>query len=249
MALGLAFATPSRALVRLGAGISTILLIIVMLLTQSRGAFIGLMAGVGPALIVLALKRPVRLLLYAGILALVVNFAVPATVWDRLSGIGKLTSESTIAEADPEGSAEERFEILKIAWRVFVDNPVFGVGLGVYPRENARYDPIMGARDTHNTYLNLAAELGLPGLILWCALVWSVLRYAYRRRKLAAPGELTTQQAWLERAFWGYLAAALVGTYVSLSFPYLILAILWCSATVLAPRAQTPESPDQPVIR
>jgi O-antigen ligase len=238
-ALGLVFARPSRVLVRLGAGISTILLVVVILMTQSRGAFVGLLAGFGPAFIVIALKRPVRLLFSAGVLALVVSLTVPAHVWERMYGLEMLTSESTIAKADPEGSAKERFKILQIAWQIFVDNPVFGIGLGVYPRENARYDPVMGTRDTHNSYLNLAAEVGLPGLALWCALVWSVLRYAYRRRRLAAPGELATQQAWLERGFWGYLVAATVGTYVSLSFPYLILAVLWCSATLLAP-AQTP---------
>jgi O-antigen ligase len=246
MALGLVFATPSRKLVRLGAGISTVLLLVVILLTHSRGALIGLLVGIGPGLLVSALKQPVRVLFYSGILALVVSLAVPANVLDRMAN---LVRASTIEEADQEGSAAQRFEILKIAWKIFADNPVVGVGLGVYPRENARYDPAMGRMDTHNTYMNLAAELGLPGLALWCALAWSVLRYAHRRRRLAAPGELTTQQAWLERAFWGYLAAALVGTYVSLSFPYLILAVLWCSATVLAPQAQVPESTDQSVNR
>jgi O-antigen ligase len=234
MAVGLVFAAPSRKLVRLGAGISTVLLVVVILLTQSRGALIGMLAGIGSGLIVMGLKQPLRVLLYGGILALVVGVTVPANVLVRMSDLTKAT---TIEEADREGSAAERFEILKIAMQMFKDNPVFGVGLGVYPRENARYNPEIGRMDTHNTYMNLAAEVGLPGVTLWCALVWSVLRYAYRRRKLAPPGELTTQQAWLERAFWGYLVAALVGTYVSLSFPYIVLAVLWCSATVLGAKA------------
>jgi O-antigen ligase len=240
MALGFVFATPSRKLVRLGAGLSTVLLVVVMLLTQSRGALVGLLIGVGPGLVVLALRQPFRVLFYAGVLALVVSLAVPTKVFDRMSD---LTSASRIEEADREGSAAERFQILKVAWRMFLDHPVLGVGLGVYPRENARYAPEIGRMDTHNTYMNLAAELGLPGFVLWCALVLSVLRYAYRRRKLAPPGELTTQQAWLERALWGYLVAAFVGTYVSLSFPYLVLAVLWCSATVLG--AQAPGSNDK----
>src|SRR5205807_10034040 len=142
-----------------------------------RGGFIGLVAGMGPALIWLGLKWQGRLLLSAGILALVISLAIPTSVWERLSGIAKLTSVETIAQADPEGSAEQRFEIQKVGWQIFVDNPVFGVGVGAYPLENARYAPALGTRDTHNTYLNLAAEVGLPGLVLWCALVWSVLRY------------------------------------------------------------------------
>src|SRR6266480_7527439 len=66
VALGLMF-KPPWTLVRLGAGISAILLLVVILLTQSRGAIIGLVAGVGPALIWLGLKRPGRLLFSAGI--------------------------------------------------------------------------------------------------------------------------------------------------------------------------------------
>src|SRR6266516_860123 len=200
IALGFMFARPSRALVRLGAGISAILLVVVILLTQSRGAFIGLVAGMGPALIGLGLKRPRRLLLSAGILALVIGLAIPASVWERLAGIEKLTSVSTIAEADPEGSAEQRFAIQKVAWQIFVDNPVFGVGLGAYPEANAAYAPNLGRKDTHDTYLNVAAEVGLPGLVLWCALFVAVLRYAYRSRQLAPPGEQAAGAKGLDRA-------------------------------------------------
>src|SRR6266480_7719450 len=248
VALGFMFSKPSRILVRLGGGISAILLLVVILLTQSRGAFIGLVAGMGPALIWSGLKRPGRLLFFAGILALVIGLAIPASVWERLSGIEKLTSESTIAEADALGSAAQRLAIQKVAWQIFVDNPVFGVGLGAYPLMNARYAPELGISDTHNTYLNLAAELGLPGLVLWCALVLSVLRYAYRSRRLAAPGELATQQAWIERALCAYLVAAVFGSFAKLTFPYLLLAVLWCSATLLASPSPTPNAGEKPLV-
>jgi len=238
IALGFMFSRASRILVRVGAGVSAILLVVVILLTQSRGAFLGLLAGMGPAFIAMGLKRQGRLLFSAGILALVISLVIPASVWERLSGIAKLTDTSTIVQADPEGSAEQRFEIQKVAWQIFADNPVFGVGLGAYPLENARYAPALGRRDTHNTYLNLAAEVGLPGFALWCAFVWSVLRYAYRSRRLAAPGELATQQAWIERALWAYLVAGMFGSYAKLTLPYLMLAVLWCSATLLASPSQ-----------
>lgn len=240
VALTIFFAKPTRRLVQLGAGVTAVLLVVVMFLTQSRGAVIGLIVGMGWGVIRLGLKRPVSLLFFGGVLALAVVLTVPDRVWERLAGIEKLSSTSTIAEADPEGSAGERYEILQTAWRIFVDHPVFGVGFGVYPRANDKYAPALGPRDTHNTYMNLAAEVGLPGLLLWCALVLSVLWYAYRRRKLAQQRQLATSpQAWLERAFWGYLAAAVAGTYVTLSFPYMMLAILWCSATILAKQSQS----------
>ena len=233
MALGCMFARPSRVSVRLGGAISAMLLLLVILLTQSRGAFIGLVVGMGPALFWSGLKRPARLAVSAVIVALVVVQFVPDKVWDRLSGIEKLTDSSTIAQADREGSAAERYEVQKAAWQIFLDHPLFGIGLGAYPYENAKYAPHVGLMDTHNTYLNLAAELGWPGLLLWCTLVLSVLRYARRARRHAPPSELTTQQAWLERALCAYLAAALFGSYSKLTFVYIVIAVLWCSANVV----------------
>jgi O-antigen ligase len=241
IALAIAFSGTSRTAVRFGAGLSAILLLLVILLTQSRGAVIGLVAGMGPAFAGLVMNRPVRAVFAGGVLVLVIGFSVPASVWERLSGVTMLASTSTVAAADPEGSAEQRFAIQKVALQIVLDNPVFGIGLGAYGLENARRAPALGRRDTHNTYLNLAAEVGLPGLALWCALAWSVLRYAYHRRRLAAPGELSSQQAWIERALWAYLVAAVFGSYAALTFPYLVLAVLWCSAILLAPSSADPK--------
>lgn len=244
IALALFTSAHSRSLARLGAGISVILVLVVILLTQSRGAFIGLVIGMGPSLLKLGLKRS-RYLVPVALVGLAIVYAIPEFVWERLSGIEKLTSVQTIAEADPEGSAEQRFEIQKVAWRIFRDNPVYGVGLGAYPKVNALYAPNLGKRDTHNTYLNLAAEVGLPGLLLWLACFGAVLRYAYRRRRQAPPGVSTTQQVWIERALRGYFVAAIFGTYSALSFPYLMLAVLWCSATMLVPLSPPTETPTQ----
>ncbi len=237
IALGVAFALwfsehSWRSFVSLGAAISAIPLLAVILLTQSRGAVIGLAVGMGPAMVLLLIKRR-WLLVPAGLIVLVIGFVTPANVWERLAGIEKLSSVETVAEADPEGSAEQRLEIQKVAWRIFLDNPVFGMGLGAYPQANAMYAPDLGKRDTHNTYLNLAAETGFPGLALWCALFWSVLRHAGRSRRNAGAEALATQQYWIERTLIAYLVAAVVGTYSALTFPYLVLTVLWCSATIL----------------
>jgi O-antigen ligase len=243
VALGMLFSKPPYTLVHLGAAITSILLLVVILLTQSRGAFLGLVAGMAPAALWSVVKRPVRMALLAGVVVLVVGQTVPPSTWERLSGIAQLTSTSTVAQADPEGSAAERFEIQKTGWQIFLDHPISGVGLGAFPDAVARYNPELGKKDTHNTYLNLAAELGLPGLLIWCALVWLVLRRSYRSRQLAGRTNLSIQQAWIERAFWAYLVAGMFGTYARLSFPYLILSVLWCSTSLLNCASATESDP------
>jgi O-antigen ligase len=241
LALGLALAvffnTQERRVVRWCCAASAFLLVTIIFLTQSRGVFIGMCLGMGPPLIGLMWKRPKVI---AGVLALAVVGAlfIPDAVWTRLSGIGKLTSTSTIAQADPEGSANQRWEIQKTAYKIFTDYPVVGVGLGCYPLANNLYSPKLGARDTHNTYLNLAAELGLPGLLLWLALVASVFRYWRRAKSTLAlttddkPG-VSTQGVWIERAIVGFLLAGFFGTYSGITMLYLLLGILWCSASLV----------------
>jgi O-antigen ligase len=278
VALAIVFPEHRRSVVWFGATVSALLLLLLILLTQSRGAFIGLAVGMSTATIRLLLRRP-SLTVPTLLVALLLSFMTPNSVWDRLSGIGQLTSVSNIDEADHEGSAAQRFEIQKVAWQIFIDHPIFGVGMGAYKEVNARYAPFLGRKDTHNTYLNLAAEVGLPGLLLWCALFGSVMRHAYRSRQGADLSEplfsvirhayrtrsakdagsffkalmyyatlrrrnsdrvaLATQQSWIERGLASYLVAGLFGTFSALTFPYLMLAVLWCSASILS-RAPLP---------
>ncbi len=243
IALALAMPKAPRTVVRLGAGISAILLFMVILLTQSRGAFIALMIATAPVLIPMLLKKPHQAI-GAAFVALAIGLTIPANVWERLSSIQKLSNASTLAEADSVGSADERYKILQVGWQIWADHPVFGVGLGGYRPMNARYAPDIGDKDTHNTYLNLAAEIGLPGLLIWCVLIGSVLRYARRsRRRADSDGILATQQLWMERGLVGFLVAGIFGSFAALTFPYLLLAILWCSATQLRNTGQAAEGP------
>jgi len=249
IALGLIFSEPSRSLVRLGSWASVILLFIVIVLTQSRGAMLGLVVATAPGLIPMLRKRP-GILIPIALAAVVVVVAIPEGTWERLSGITKLTSTSTVKQADADGSAAQRLEILGVGWNIFSDHPVLGVGLGAYKSVSAIYAPWLpfgGRMDTHNTYLNLAAEVGLPGLLLWLACFGTVLRYANRCRRLAPPGPLATQHDWIVRALWGYLVAAIFGSYAALTFPYLLLAVLWSSATILSQSSSLQSPNNSPV--
>jgi O-antigen ligase len=242
-ALAIVTRKSERKSVRWGVASCAVGLLTVVVLTQSRGAFLGLVIGFGPPLLARVMKRP-SLAVYVLIAGSIAATFVPDTVWHRLAGISKLTSTETVAQADPEGSAAQRLEVQKTAWRVFVDHPVLGVGLGCYPQANALYSPVLGYRDTHNTYLNLAAELGVPGLLLWLALVASVLRHVRRCRRRTAADTLSVRTVWIERAIIGYLVAGLFGSYSGLTMFYLILGALWCAAT-LAGSARTSAAPER----
>ncbi|MBV8146485.1 MAG: O-antigen ligase family protein [Gammaproteobacteria bacterium] len=206
--------------------------VLIILLTQSRGTFLGLLVGFGPTILSRVRKRPT----VAGPVLVVVVLAavlVPATAWHRFEDITKVTSSETIGEADKYGSAQQRFEILKNAWHIVEDHPLLGVGIGCYNEANAIYSPSLGKRDAHNTYVLLAAEMGFPGLLLWLGLVWSVLAEVRRRWRVLEADVGVIQILWLQRAIVGCLVAAFFASYFAITLLYLLLGTLWAAARVL----------------
>ncbi|MGH9845691.1 MAG: O-antigen ligase family protein, partial [Blastocatellia bacterium] len=99
---------------------------------------------------------------------------------------GKIVSRLT---DDDRGSAEVRLPLIQVALAMIADNPVLGVGMGSYESVMRNYDetPELVTEHfdwpVHNVYLHIAAETGLPGLLLFLALAalasrrgWMVLR-------------------------------------------------------------------------
>jgi O-antigen ligase len=244
LALAIATVRTERRRVRWAVGLCVPVMIAIVLLTQSRGVFIGLIVGFAPVLLAQIRKRP-SFALPVIIAVVLTGVLVPVIVWHRLEGITKLTSTETIAEADPEGSAAQRFEIDKTAWRIFRDHPLIGVGIGCYEQANDLYSPELGKRDAHNTYLTLAAELGLPGLLLWLGLIGSVLLQVRRYRRSFAVDAAPIRIVWIERAVVGFLVAGFFGSYAGITMFYLILGTLWAVAKSLAPAASPARFPQQ----
>jgi hypothetical protein len=138
--------------------------------------------------------------------------------------------------------------------------PLLGIGIGAYGFANAAYSPALGLKDTHNTYMNVAAETGLPGLALFLALITNVLIGARAARGGGANASPAQQEIvrWLQLAVIGYLIAGVFGSYARLNVPYVFLALLWSASRVAAaqrlviiPRGDAPVrdpiAPDQAI--
>jgi O-antigen ligase len=225
---------------------SAALLTVVIVLTQSRGAFLALGVMALPSTITLVRRRPraaVGLAAFVG----VALYLAPASFWARMQGLGKATSVETIGEMDPEGSARQRFAVLRTATHIIQDHPVLGVGLGAYELANARYNPALGTLDTHNTYLNVLAETGVPGLVLFLALAVSVLRTVRDARRRAGRAQAAQAEVlrWLQYALMGYLIAGVFGSFSRLAFLYVYLALLWCASRAMCAEvpSATPSAP------
>jgi putative inorganic carbon (hco3(-)) transporter len=232
--------TDRRLWIRACALAGALVLPLVILLTQSRGAFIALLAVGG--VMVKGYWRQGKMLLWGGLAVVFLAFVAPDSVWERLGTLRDVTNEENAAQASDEGSARQRLEIWKVAATIFAENPVTGVGLGAYPKEHyivaqrAVFNPTaLGARDTHSTYLNLLAETGLPGLLFFLAVVGAAVLDAERtRRRAGAVRSAESRQLfYLELGLFGYLVAGIWGTYGQLVLTYLHIALIFATAQVL----------------
>jgi putative inorganic carbon (hco3(-)) transporter len=222
---------------RRGALAAQIVLPVLILLTQSRAGFVGL-AFFGMFLFA-GYRKKARAIALACVVGLAAFWFVPDSAWDRLGMVRTIGAGGTesLSELDDMGSAEQRFAIWKTAVRIIADHPVTGVGWGAYPRANGRYSPDIGQRDAHSTYLNLAAEVGFPGLALFLAMVGLTLarsRRARLRLKQSHPN-VAQQLRFMELGLIAYLLAAVFGSFGKLTFMYLQLILLWSLAEAHAP--------------
>lgn len=219
--------------VRWGAIASAAVLPVLVLMTQSRGGFLAL--ALFASLALLGQRRKLRALAVVSVFAAAAVMVSPGGVWDRVGGIAGITSEEGRVEADAEGSATQRYEIWEVAVAIIGDHGFTGVGLGAYRHAHARYAAELphirtarGRRDTHSTYLNVLAESGYPGFLLFFGMIGAVMWRAEKVRRRAArrmPGRAA--QIWyLEAGLLAYLAAGIFGSFPHLAFLHVQLATL-----------------------
>jgi probable O-glycosylation ligase (exosortase A-associated) len=142
--------------------------LIAIVLTFSRGGFLTL--ALSAAIVLWRITRrvgPKYAFMAVGLL-LVLAPMVPTSYYARLATI-------TDVEADETNSAEERQQDILVAIGYIVRHPVVGAGIG---NNTLAMNAERGARwaAVHNSYLQVGMELGLPGLILYVAVVAGTLK-------------------------------------------------------------------------
>jgi putative inorganic carbon (HCO3(-)) transporter len=137
-------------------------------LSQTRNAWIGTCGGI--AAVLLLLKRPRILLLLAGLL-LGAYLVSPAGIQQRL--------RAAWDPADP--NTRNRIEIFTAAKRLIRAHPWIGVGQKVNIEAPKYRDPSEKPDwmfiHMHNNFLQIAAERGLPGLLIW---IWFLAQLGWQ---------------------------------------------------------------------
>jgi O-antigen ligase len=195
----------------------------------SRGAFLGLIAT-GLALLLLA--RGMSLVRRAGILVAVLatlSVAAPAGYWDQMRTLQDPKSDYNWNERDGRRQVAQR------GIRYMLDNPVFGLGINNFGRAEGTIsgknddNPNRGMRwvAAHNSFVQVGAEMGFPGLLLFSGIVLGGIAGMLRlRRRLQSAGRTATEDERFTYLASTYLPASLVGFAVTaffVSFAYMDL--------------------------
>ena len=172
-------------------------------LGASRGGFLGLMASLA-----FATWRSANRLRYAAFLGL---FLIPILLIAPVTPFERLLHPNF---SDQE-AAQERIVAWKAGLKMIKAHPWTGVGLGNFKPLVRQYEEAGDMRVetlAHNTYIEIAAEMGIPGLLLFLGILLASMRTlsdVYKR----APDSAT-----LLRAAALGLQTGLVGAMVGIFF-------------------------------
>lgn len=197
--------------------ISTVMIAMALLLTQSRGGFLSALVGIFALFISMALnqRKQGRKLIAAVVVTAVAGYLILV-----VSGGATLTRLAGTGIGD---IGDTRHKIYAITLEAVADAPSFGTGLGTFEdvfhkyRGTNWYIWTPAFDQAHNTYLEFALEAGIIPAIIIVALLGGIvllcLRGVMKRRRNAIFPCI------------GVAASALVGTHAVIDFSMQIPAV------------------------
>jgi O-antigen ligase len=205
-------AHPNKAIKAIGV-IGVLIILALIFRTGSRGSFLAAAATMAVLFFTIVPRHTKIILVAAGALfGLLLLVTTPASALVRLAllfseqpemtaGADSLTIEQTNASI---ASEESRLELLKDAVKLTIFHPLFGVGPGEFAEANWAEAQTRGvhiaAQRAHNAYLQIASEMGIPGLLFWAGSLLMVIQanyHAYRRARSEGSSLLIAQSAGL----------------------------------------------------
>ncbi len=211
---------------RAGALLALLLVLGTLLLTQSRGAGLGLAAG----LLAWAIWRDRR---WLAILILVIVALIVIVATNRLQVASNALLALDSGLGNVSGSAEGRFELWQRGMYMVQDFAFTGIGLGTVDRVVPLLYPLFSfAPDTnithvHNQLLEVAVDMGLPALVAYIALLAAFFVAAWRAAKTSADPALRALVVGLACGMLGHQVFGLTDAFLLGTKPALVMWVFY----------------------
>ena len=153
---------------RIISSVLAVFLVVCLFLAYTKGAIVGFILGLALLFFLKMGKRQKTLCIVFLLLATTIILLVPHELRESFN----LSSISWYGT-----SAQHRLQLWATAWRMFMDRPLLGQGLNTFMANYERFrGPLeKGIWYAHNCYLQIAAELGIFGLLVF---LWMIIRMA-----------------------------------------------------------------------
>jgi O-antigen ligase len=181
------------------------LFVLANIFTFSRGGFVGLLA-VGLCCWLRSPKK-LRSAVVIASLGLLVALYAREGYWERI--------QSGWEQGGDAGTGEDRLYMWKFGWKMFLDNPVIGVGqenfpvrFGDYEGEERLYGVTRIWRAAHSLYFTLLPELGLVGGFIFVRMLYCIWKDLVAIRRSTAPTILPYAHA-MEASLIGFLVSSI----------------------------------------
>lgn len=204
---------------RLIAGFGLGMIGVGILLSLSRGAWLGLAISLGVMMLVWSEQARKLVAPLVGVLALIIVMAMvgllPPAISARITSVTDNFGIFDVRDVPPTSenfAVVERMAHWQAGWYILRDYPFLGVGPGNYPTVYERYyiPPWREALGhAHNYYLNMAAEAGIPGMLALLLVLGMAFRGIARRLRATSPAALARGACRLDPAYSPAFARAL----------------------------------------
>lgn len=137
-----------------------------------------------------------------------------------------LARMQTLAAPELEDSAATRLALWRLGWAYALQHPWFGSGFGGWIYLTL---PVGASRAWHSAYIEIVAEHGFTGLLLWLSLVLGSLvslTVLITRNRIWKLAGLTYQAAMLRASLAAYMVGA---AFLSIAFWELLYVLLACA--------------------
>lgn len=207
---------------RIAAIAAVILAVSSVVVSHSRGGFIGLVLAMGLWVFLEKSRRWITLTITACVAIGLVLFA-PKTFWER---------NETLEDFQEDASAMGRVHAWEVGAKMNRDHPLLGVGIGAFVYNWPFYAPpdAHQAFVAHNVYLSVVGELGWLGLMLFLVFTGGAAGGALAATRDAEIGWLANG---LVAAVCGYVVCSLFSGYTVSAHFYVLFGLAACADRIV----------------